>query len=209
MAILFLTALAAGVVALPRPIGDPKYWLGFNEYPLDELRADRGGEVYYKALINPAGKAELCVIERATMSTGDQSRFCGRVKSSFRYKPVTGPDGLPTYFLRKERWYYFLPDVGGKAPPPSGADFEIDVQSLPKALNGRVEVRVNVAVNAAGNLTQCDAPAEATQAALAKLACDQLPTIWAVMPEKNATGEPIAYVRQMRVEFREAGAPAN
>ncbi len=108
----FLVALAAGAVALPRPIGDPKYWLGFNEYPLDELRADRGGEVYYKALINPAGKAESCVIERATMSAGDQSRFCGRVKSSFRYKPVTGPDGLPTYFLRKERWYYFLPDVG-------------------------------------------------------------------------------------------------
>ena len=209
LAILLLTAMAAGAVVLPEPIGDRRTWLSYGDFPSDELRAEHNGSIHYKAVVKPDGKVESCVIEVSTASAHDKATFCGKIKSRFRFRKVLGPAGAPRYYVLKEPFLYVLPDSKAARPVWPGPDFAIDVQALPKALNGRVEVSVNVAVDAVGHLTACDVPASAAQAALAKVACGQLPTIWSAMPEKNAAGEPIAYVRQMRVEFREAGAPAS
>ncbi len=54
-------------------------------------------------------------------------------------------------------------------------------------------------------LSDCSAPVGAASAALARAACGQLPSLWVPMPEKNAAGQPVAYVRQLHVEFREGG----
>jgi hypothetical protein len=209
MGILVLTAMVAGAVVMPEPVGDPRTWFTLNDFPRDELRASHNGSIYFKAIANPTGRTESCIIEVSTLSANDKAAFCALVKSRFRYKKVPGQDTTPTYFVLEKLFFYTVSDAVNGPPMKAGPDFSIDVQRLPKALKGKIEVQVNVAVDAAGLLTKCDTPADAVQPALAKLACGQLPAIWDPMPEKNAAGEAIAYIRQMRVEFREAVAPAS
>jgi len=209
MSIVILLAIASGTVPMPGDVGDRRSWLTSDDYPNDEFRAGRNGSIYFKTIANPSGRAEVCIIEMSTLGGRDKAAFCAVVKSRFKYRNVTGPDGSPMYFIEEKSFFYQVPGskIGTQMRP--GPDFAVEVQALPKTLKGRVEVLVNVAVDEAGQLKKCDAPAEAAHPTLARLACGQFPSLWAAMPEKNATGEPIAYIRQMRVEFREAGAPAS
>jgi hypothetical protein len=204
MSILALIAMA-GAVAIPDRAGSGESWLRPDDIPKSAFEAGNDGAFFIKAVVNPQGKVELCTVEGATVPVADREAFCKRVKQRFAYRPLTTAQ---SYYVLEENYAFILPTDWHRNPLAVPAHFSVDVQKLP-GTKKTVDVTVNVAVDAQGKLSDCSAPADAASAALARVACGQLPSLWVPMPEKNAAGQPVAYVRQLHVEFHEAGAPAN
>jgi hypothetical protein len=203
MSILALIAMA-GAVAIPDRAGSGESWLRPDDIPKSAFDAGKDGAFFFKAMVNPQGKVELCTIEGATVPVADRDAFCKRVKQRFAYRPVTSTQ---SYYVLEENYAFILPSEWHRNPLAVPAHFSVDVQKLP-GREQALDVTVNVAVDAQGGLRDCSAPADAANTAFARAACGQLPSLWAPMPEKNAAGQPVAYVRQLHVEFREASAPA-
>ncbi|HEY1124073.1 MAG TPA: hypothetical protein VGE65_00445 [Sphingobium sp.] len=206
MSILALMALGAGAVAIPDRAGSGEQWLGPGDIPKSAFESGKDGAFFFKAVVNPAGKVELCTIEGSTVPAAeDRDAFCKRIKQRFAYRPVAGDS---SYYVLEENYAFILPadwHRNALAIPPH---FVVEVKKLPAGAGKTAYVAVNVAVDEQGALRDCGVPANAVNATLSRLACGQLPSIWSPMPEKNAAGKPVAYVRQMHVEFREPGAPA-
>lgn len=207
MSMLALLALAASAVTIPERAGSGDQWLGPNDIPKSAFDSGKDGAFFFKALVDPAGKVELCTVEGATVSaTEDRDAFCKRVKQRFAYRPAAG---APGYYVLEENYAFILPSDWHRNPLAIPPHFVVEVQKLPAGSGKTADVAVNVSVDEGGALRDCGVPADAPRAALSRLACGQLPGLWSPMPEKNAAGKPVAYVRQLHVEFREAGAPAN
>lgn len=203
MSVFLLLAMAAGTVAMPAPVGSPNRWLGPEDIPHSEFEAGNDGAFFVKALVSPDGKVEQCRVQQASAPRAEWDAFCNRVKRRFGFHPVTDPQGAPSYYLLEENYAYVLPQTWVRNGVASQPDMVVDVQKLPGAKDGKLDVAVNVAIDAAGALRQCNAGAD-EQASLAGLACGQLQARWTPMPEKSAAGQPVAYIRQMKVQFREA-----
>jgi len=206
MSILALMALAAGTVAIPDRAGSVEQWLGPNDIPKSAFDSGKDGAFFFKAVVNPSGKVELCTVEGATVPATDREAFCKRVKQRFAYRPTAGGAG---YYVLEENYAFILPSNWVRNPLAIPPHFAVEVQKLPAGSGKTADVTVNVSVDELGALRDCGAPADTASAALSRLACGQLPGMWSPMPEKNAAGKPVAYVRQLHVEFREPDAPAS
>lgn len=203
MSIMALMALAAGAVAIPERAGSGEHWLGPADIPKSAFESGNDGAFFFKALVDPAGKVELCTIEGATVSAAaDREAFCKRVKQRFAYRPAADAQ---SYYVLEENYAFILPSDWHRNPLAVPPHFVVEVQKLPASTGKTADVPVNVSVDEHGALRDCSAPADVVSATLSRLACSQLPGMWAPMPEKNAAGRPVAYVRQLYVEFRETG----
>lgn len=197
-----MTAAAVGTVAMPAPIGNPDTWFGAADIPKGELRAGNDGVFVIKAVVNTIGKVDVCKVRPTGARQEDRDEFCDRVKKKAKFGNVINESGAPVYFVFEDTYGYILPDNWrhyGIAPEPSAT---IDVEKLPDAKDGKADVLVNVSVDAAGKLRQCNPAINVSQVALARLACSQLTASWSALPEKNAAGEAVPYVRQMWVQFK-------
>jgi len=204
MSMLLLMSIAAGAVAMPEPASNPEHWLGTFDIPESAVRAGENGSIFYKLVVGPDGKVDRCNVQAASAQSGDWDKFCGHVKLRFSYRPAKDQAGDPTYYVLEENDAFVLPGTWIRDAQKPGSDFVVDVARLPGSTDGKLDVAVNIAVDATGKLQQCNAPAKAPQPTLSRLACEQLMANWAPMPERNAAGLPISYVRQMQVEFRAA-----
>jgi hypothetical protein len=204
MPILALMAVA-GLVAIPERSGKGDLWLGASDIPRSAFDAGEDGAFLFKAVVNPAGKVERCEVEVSTLKQADREAFCERVKRRFSYRPAGGQQGASSYYVLEEHYAYILPSDWVRMPEAMPPNFLVDVKALP---GGRktADVTVNVAVDAQGALRDCSVPADSGDATLARLGCGQLPAMWVTMAEKNAAGQPVAYVRQFKIQFRTAGA---
>jgi hypothetical protein len=201
MSILALMAFAAGTVAIPDRAGSGEQWLGPNDIPKSAFDAGKDGAFFFKAVVNPAGKVELCTIEGSTVPAAeDRDAFCKRVKQRFAYLPVAGSSG---YYVLEENYAFILPSDWHRNALAIPPHFAVEVKKLPAGAGKTADVTVNVAVDEKGALRDCGVPADATNVALSRLACGQLPSLWSPMPEKNAAGKPVSYARQLHVEFHE------
>lgn len=207
MSMMMLMAMATGLVTLPAPTGYPDRWLGPDDIPKAEFNAGKDGTFFFKLVVTPAGKVDQCKVLAATAAETEWGGFCDRVKRRFSYAPVTDHKGVPSHFVVEQGYAYVLPESWVPNAVKAPAYLELDVARLPGATDGKVRVPVNVAVDAGGALSACNAaPAAANNAALAKAACGQLQAQWAAMPEKNAAGQAVGYVRELVVEFRQQKA---
>jgi len=204
MSMLLLMSMAAGAVAMPEPAGNPEHWLDPFDIPESAVRTGENGSIFYKLVVGPGGKIDRCNVQAASAQSGDWEKFCGRVKRRFSYSAAKDQAGDPTYYVLEENYAFVLPGTWIRGAQKPGSDFVIDVAQLPGAAGGKIDVAINIAVDATGKLQQCNAPAKAPQPTLSRLACEQLTANWAPMPERNAAGQPISYIRQMQVEFRPA-----
>jgi hypothetical protein len=203
MPILALMAVA-GLVAIPERSGKGDLWLSANDIPRSAFDSGEDGAFLFKAVVNPAGKVELCEVEVSSLKQADREAFCERVKRRFSYRPVAGQQGAPSYYVLEEHYAYILPSDWVRMTPESPPNFLVDVKALPGGKK-TADVKVNVAVDAQGALRDCSVPADSGDATLARLGCSQLPKMWAAMAEKNAAGQPVGYVRQFKIQFRAPG----
>lgn len=207
MSVLMTLALAAsGAVALPAPSGDPAKWLKVEDIPEDAFNSGQDGGFVYKALVTPAGKVEQCQVLAASTAKASWTMVCKRIASRGAFAPARDEKGAPAYSVLEDSYAYVLPELWVPGAMKAAPNFVFDVAKLPGGGAEPLRVAVNVAVDASGALRQCDAPAGAKQAALSRAACAQLPQVWQALPERNEAGQPVAYVRAMQVEFRQAPA---
>lgn len=203
MSLLTLVTLV-GAVALPSRVGSDDRWLRSGDIPQSAIKAGVDAEIIFKAVVNPAGKVELCAVEGSTVAYLNREAFCKRVKQRLAYRPT--PD-MHSYFVVEENYGIVLPASWVRNRNGVPAHFAMEVSKLPGNAAKAVSVSVNISVDDKGRLLDCSVPVDTSSAVLARLACGQLPVIWTPMSERNAAGQPVAYVRELRVEFRE-GAPA-
>ncbi len=163
------------------------------------MRAGESGSIFYKAVVAPDGRIDQCTVEASTAEKADWDKFCSRVKRRFSFDAVKDQQGAPAYYVLQEGYAFVLPETWVRNPGKPDPNLVIDVAKLPGAPDGKIDLAVNVAVDAAGKLQHCNAAPSAGQATLSRLACEQLMANWAPMPERNAAGQPINYVRQMQV----------
>jgi hypothetical protein len=201
MPMIALIALAAASVAMPPPKGNRERWLRAEDIPQSEFAAGNDGTFFFKALVAPDGKVEQCSVLGSTAPKPEWASFCEKVKRRFAYGAVTDHAGAPAYFVLEDNFAFVLPEQWVPSAAAMPADLVVEVASLPGAKGGKLAMPVNVAVDARGALLQCNAAVSSDQSTLARLACDQLKVQWKAMPEKNAAGQPVAYVRQLQVEF--------
>lgn len=204
MSILASMAMAAGAVALPGPAGNPGAWLDTFDIPESAVRAGENGSIFYKAVVTPDGKVDQCTVEASSAARSDWEKFCSRVKRRFSFEAARDQQGTPVYYVEEGNYAFVLPETWVRNPARPSPSLVVDVAKLPGAADGKVDVAVNIAVDPAGKLLHCNAASSAGQAALSRLACEQLSASWAPMPERNSAGQPISYIRQMQVEFRTA-----
>ncbi len=197
-----MAAAAAGTVTIPAPVGDPDRWFGPNDIPKGAFDSGQSGVFVFKALVGANGNVDLCQAQGSSASEADREAFCERVKRRAKFSKVTGPGGAPTYYVVEDSFIYILPETWHRNTNAPQPNFVFDVQRLPGATGGKVDVPVYVAVDKDGKLVQCNVPVDAARVDLARAACGQLPVVWKPMIERNAADEAVAYVRQLWVEFR-------
>ncbi len=202
MSMLALMAMAAGTVAIPGPQRSPAGRLDLFDIPESAVRAGENGFIIYKAVVAPDGKVDRCTVEASSAEKADWEKFCSRVKRRFSFDAARDQQGAPVYYVLEESFGYVLPETWVYNAVKPDPNLVVEVARLSGATDGKIGVAVNVAVDAAGKLLHCNAAPGAAQAALSRVACEQLAANWAPMPEQNAAGQAISYVRQMQVEFR-------
>ena len=200
MSLLTLVTLV-GAVALPSRVGGDDRWLRSGDIPKSVIKAGVDAEIVFKAVVNPAGKVERCAVEGTTDAYLNREAFCQSVKHRLVYRPTADKH---SYSVVEENYGIVLPASWVRNKNGVPAHFAMEVSKLPAGLAKAVSVSVNVAVDDKGRLLDCSVPADSSSAVLARLACGQLPVVWTPMSERNAAGQPVAYVR----ELREAPVPA-
>ncbi len=61
-----MAAVASGAVAMPDPAGNPRLWLDTFDIPESAVRAGENGSIFYKAVVTPEGKVDLCTVEASS-----------------------------------------------------------------------------------------------------------------------------------------------
>lgn len=196
----------ASTLVIPAPASNPKSWFKADDIPRDEFDAGNDGSFFIQAVVNSSGVVEQCKAKSSSAGEADRNAFCDLFKRRAKYNRIANQAGGSTYYVVEENYTYILPEAWYRNAHPQLPMFVFDVKSLPGAKDGKLGVVVNVAVDEQGALKRCEVPSDAGSASLARLACSQLPTAWEAMPLKNGAGQPVAYVRQLTVEFRQPSA---
>jgi hypothetical protein len=197
-----MTAAAVGTVTVPAPAGNPNDWFGASDIPKGEYRAGNDGVFVIKAIVSAGGKVDACHARPTGPSQADRDDFCARLKRKAKFGNVVNESGTPVYYVMEDSYAYVLPESWHRFGAPPEPNAVIDVEKLPDAKDGKTDVLVNVSVDANGDLRKCNPASNSMQPALGRVACGQLTSSWAPLPETNAAGDAIPYVRQMWVEFR-------
>lgn len=173
------------------------------------------GSSFVKFIVAPDGKPIKCVVLATSGNDKLDRDLCRYIENEFRYRPATEVSGQPTFGVFEQMFNLY--DRQSKIVFDTEADYAIDIASFPGKGDGTEEVSVDVQVDETGALAACAVPdtyirysqsgphhvrLPKPRAALSKIACEQLPKMWEAMPETGGVGQPISYVRPIRVLFR-------
>ena len=196
--------LLAGAVTLP-PLGEPvgdSLTIYVRDSPVGSTTRE-GGSVAYSVLFKPDGYPESCSIMESTGNAIIEERACMIARRRFRFHPSYGVDGQRKYRIYEQRVVFRNREGDTPLAPVLPPPYILQVARLPD--EGRpFIVNVNVEVDVAGGLVACAVADEESNPAYARAACDALPDIWRPMVEKDMAGQPVAYVRTLRVGFEQA-----
>lgn len=199
MSVVALMTLVAAV-AMPTPVGDRENWFGEEDIPQSQFSAGKNGVFYYKALVKPDGKLDSCKVIASGANKQEQATFCKSAMVRMKYHNVVDQGGGPVYMVVDENFVFVVPDRWRPNLVKPLANLFIETAALPEG--GNNDVTVNIAVDRAGQLRACNAPSGAKDSTLAERTCGQLQVLWSPMPEKDSAGNPVAYIRELRVEYR-------
>lgn len=196
--------IAAAATGLSVPW--PAKIFSHGDYPDWALARDVSAASIMRLVVAPDGKVARCVSVR---EFGDQqlAKEVCRILGRKRFAPPTLRDGRKVHAFLDTMLSLILPHTSEgrkimalRMPP----DAELSVNKLPS--RNAAEVRVFLAYDPAGKITDC-APAEGEKdLALANLACGQR-ALFDNAIRNDLTGRPVAYVTQKRFGFTVAPQP--
>jgi hypothetical protein len=189
--------LAAAQLSAPvplHPLFDP------NDVPIGHIDENELYTVGIAVTIKPDGKLQDCNIEATSGNRKLDAYTCGLVMRGGRFQRPVSSNGTPAYGIYRtfNIWW-----VGDRRPPaqPGKADLHIKVAELPPKIKSPFLLRVAFDVDEAGNVSNCMAEEPKSNAALTRVACDQLLKTWKPIPARNAEGLRVPSVQDATVVF--------
>jgi TonB family protein len=70
------------------PVGNPAYWVSYDDYPALALREERGGIVGFTLAVTPEGRASTCSITSSSGHPDLDAQTCALLERRARFKPT-------------------------------------------------------------------------------------------------------------------------
>jgi TonB family protein len=197
-----LMAAAAIQMAVLQPGAS---WLQVSDYPQSALRNGEGGYVGFALLIGPDGRPDRCTVTAPVPSGELNSLTCRLAMRRAHFKPASNADGQAVYAVYRGVSSWLTADnpdqmakLKARYPFPSDVDLTLSVavRDVPGILN------LTVAVDASGVITECLARDAAVDSRWIKAACGQIRKLWMPIAMLTKTGEAVATIQSVKVEFR-------
>ena len=174
-------------------MGNMSEWIRDDDF----RQSNGGGAVRFKVVFSRAGAPETCMIEATTGNATVEKLVCSLVFKRFGFKPSLDANAKPAYRVLVRSADF---RTNRSTPPriPTPPLFVLAVANPPK----NPLVSVVVAVSETGALVGCSPPEYEKMRSLAEAACQAIPAQWKPLTEINASGEPISYVRDIKIELQ-------
>ena len=90
----------------PRPLGNPAYWATTNDYPVQALRARKGGNVVFLLDVDIRGRPTRCSIARSSGVPRLDEITCQLMIRRARFDAARNAEGQPIagYYVSNVRW---------------------------------------------------------------------------------------------------------
>ena len=197
MSSLAFIAGAALVLASP----DMANLVRYQDYPTGPLTRNLSAAAVIDLMIDPAGRTVKCQNLTTYGDAGLSADIC-KIVSRKRVRPATFRDGTGAYFIVDTLVKFCIPDtpVGAQICAMSQQpDLELTVNHLPG--HGRAaDVRLVLAVDEHGTVTDCGADKLEKQAVLVNTVCQDR-SLLRREARTDLDGHPIAYVTTMKVRL--------
>ena len=190
-----LPHLAAAALTAPVIILTPA------DYPQDALSQDQSAAALVAISLDSTGRATACETRQTAGHERLARRICGLLLKR-RHTPSKLRDGTPVNAEIVTLMRLFIPDTfeGSRvAKLTQKPDVELSVNHLPGNAKS-ADVRIALAINEAGSVSDCGADYREKQAALVAVACSD-PARFGTYPLRNAGGPAQPYVTQLKVRF--------
>ena len=173
----------------------------YGSYPGWALRADQSAAVFHEIIVDPNGRVDRCDVIDFVGSERLAKEIC-RVIKKRNYSPAVGASGAASYgkIVDVSRMMLLGTKMGQEvAQVVASPDFELAVESLPLAENGRKNVQIVVQVGISGGVQDC-LPNSPSDEKYAVVACQSVANE-KLQSEKNSAGVAVPYVQKLNVAF--------
>ncbi|MBD3732541.1 MAG: energy transducer TonB [Sphingopyxis sp.] len=203
--------LALAAVAAPQPIA-PRNWVLPDDYPLAALREERSGHTGFRLTVLPSGNPLRCEIVYYSGWEDLDEKTCRVLMKRARFKPTSGPDGAPAYFVYRSINSFWIPDgPPAKRPRPATIDVLIMRKELPEGMPDTVEINMAITVDTMGAVGDCTPyfPEGGYKARRAKsafdivsgTACSYLKHHYKPTPAVDTEGRAVSSIQTAKVGF--------
>lgn len=204
--ILLGAQLSVPVPSNPR-MHDVREVFDTNDFPQSVISAGVSRVVYTRTTVLPTGVIRGCGIERPSGNALLDQYTCALILKRAKLLPARWTDGSPAYGVLRLPVSWTL----AEAPMPHHwdeiPDVDVNVNQLPKGASSPVVVRVQVAADVAGRISDCiEYEAEALQSKahfpqLVQIACSTVIRSFTAMPAVDEAGKPVRSVQLVSVRF--------
>lgn len=195
MSLVSIAGLLAGLTA-----PSPSLAFLIDDYPSWALQKEASAASVMRVVVEPNGKVSECTTLHEFGNSRLAKEICGILKRK-RLKPARLRDGQQVHAVLETFISLYMPDTDGARDIMNlqmAPDAELTVAGLPNA--SAQEVRIVLAYDTDGKITDC-APSKAEKnIQLADVACRQR-SLFDNAVQKAPSGRPITYVTTKRIKF--------
>lgn len=194
-AILATLAMAAVEPGKAEPKSDPATWVQARDLP----RIDENAAVTtFDLTVDKSGNPVRCTIIIESGANDLDTAVCEAVMKRARFRPATDIDGLPVYYVRRDR-VVWLPQAAGRNRSYDGADVVIASPEVSGKTDRLAEVLLSFDED--GSVSKCSISDTSGKEDLDQLACRVASDQQVALPITDATGERVLGLRSLFIAF--------
>ena len=146
-----LFVAAAIVAAVPLM---PERWISPSDYPIEALRKNHAGQVYYRLTISTTGRPIACEVEKSSGFEELDNLTCHLLMKRAHFDPARDENGSAIMAAVSRRFSWWLPDVP-RPTPGYYYDLALALNRLPDGVESPAHLDIAFLVNSAGATSQC------------------------------------------------------
>lgn len=200
MMLLLFAAEVAAQTFRPVVAQNVSEWLSSDDYLLRAAGTEKSGVTEADFLIDPAGKAQTCVVVVSSSSEDLDVRTCAAGMQRGRFTPAMDAAGRPAYGVYRFRAVWQLGDNGSRGPPP---DVTLEVATLPGGKR-TLGLYLGYIVDEEGKIGGCTLLRSSGYAAYDAAACAAMPQRYRFAPARDKSGKALRVIRTQSVGFHAA-----
>lgn len=197
-AIFGALAIAAVEPVKAEPKRDPARWVQAGDLPRINEKA---AVTTFDLTVDESGEPSHCEIIVRSGSDELDTSVCKAVMKRAKFRPATGIDGSPIFYVRRDR-VIWIPQGYGRNKAYDGADLVITSPDVIGKNDALVEVLLTIGEE--GAVSKCSVSKSSETELLDDLACRVASDPQIAPPITNAAGEQVPGLRSLFVAF-EAG----